>query len=100
MRYPPWRLWTGVLAGAIVLNFIVFVVVSLFIGGDAWNGHEQGGHYFLASHGKLTEVSKATFMYSKYHVISLLITWPLLMVLGFYNWLVEKRRSGTRTRPA
>jgi len=83
-----------------VLNFIVFVVVAQSIGGDAWNGHEQGGYYFLASHGKLTEVSKATFTYSKYHVISVMITWPLLMVLGFYNWRVEKRRSGTRRKTA
>lgn len=95
VRYPPWSRWTSVLAVAIVLNFIVFVVVSLFIGGDAWNGHARDGQYFLASHGELTQVSKVIFLYSKYHVLSVMITWPLLMILGLWNWIGEKRRSGS-----
>ena len=81
------------LAAAIVLNFIVFVGVSLFIGGDAWNGYSRGGQYFLSSHGKITQVSKEVFLYSKYHVLTVWITWPFLMILGLLNWLSEKRRG-------
>lgn len=35
-----------------IYNFLAFVVISLIIGGDAVNGHETVGHYYLANHGK------------------------------------------------
>jgi len=35
--------------------------MALYLGGDAENGRVQAGYFYLASHGNLTEVSKAIF---------------------------------------
>jgi hypothetical protein len=66
-----------------VLNFVIFVIVAVAIGGDAVNGKAVGGHYYLASHGKLTEVSEAVYTYSLWHVRSLLVTHPLAILTGY-----------------
>jgi hypothetical protein len=63
-----------------VINFTVFFFIAMFIGGDALNGHETAGHYYLASHGALTEVSYFVFIYSTIHETSLFITHPLGMI--------------------
>lgn len=52
------------------INFAAFVAGSLWLGGDALNGHEQDGRYFLNSHGRFTEVSHAVFAYSWWHAMS------------------------------
>lgn len=66
-----------------VLNFVIFVIVAVAIGGDAVNGKAVGGHYYLASHGKLTEVSEAVYTYSLWHVRSLFVTHPLAILTGY-----------------
>jgi hypothetical protein len=73
-----------------IVNFVVFVVVAETIGGDALNGHEAVGRYFLANHGKLTEVSRATFEYSKWHAISVFITHPLALLVG-WKWRRQQK---------
>ena len=63
-----------------VLNFGAFFVVSMCLGGDAINGKEENGHYYLTAHGTQTEVSREVFVYSRYHAISVFITHPLAML--------------------
>jgi hypothetical protein len=65
-----------------VVNFIAYVVVSQLIGGEAWSGKEVDGRYFLSSHGQLTEVSQALYIYSLWHTISVFVTWPPLLVIS------------------
>jgi hypothetical protein len=65
------------------LNFVVFVVIAMAIGGDAVNGKVVGGHFYLANHGRRTEVSEAVFTYSRWHVYSLIVTHPLAMLTGY-----------------
>jgi hypothetical protein len=65
-----------------IINFIFFFVIALIIGGDAISGHQETGHYYLANHGKLTEVSYFIFMYSKIHTVSLFISHPLALIAG------------------
>ena len=50
----------GLIVG--LTSFAVFSIVAVAIGGDALNGHTSEGHYLLANHGKLTEVSYATYL--------------------------------------
>jgi hypothetical protein len=71
-----------------LVNFAVFIVVAIMIGGDAVAGHEENGRYFLSSHGKLTEVSKPVFVYSTWHTLSTWITHPMaLLAVGLsYGW--------------
>jgi hypothetical protein len=52
-----------------MVNIVVFVVVAMAIGGDALNGTSVDGHYYLASHGRLTEVSAGVFHYSEVHAV-------------------------------
>jgi uncharacterized membrane protein len=77
-----------------IINFVIFVVVAIIIGGDALNGHEAAGHYYLANHGKLTEVSNLVFVYRKIHATSLFITHPLAMIAGIiYSATGGKREN-------
>jgi hypothetical protein len=67
------------------LNFFLFLAGAAYLGGDAVNGKIEGGRYYLRglrirswSKG-YTEVSKAVFTYSEWHVYSLFATGPLIM---------------------
>jgi hypothetical protein len=67
----------AILFFAALANFLVFFAVAIYIGGDAWNGKVEEGRYYVASHGKYTEVSSEVWHYSHAHVISVLITHPV-----------------------
>ncbi len=61
-------------------NFLTFTIIAERLGGDAANGKEEAGHYFLAEHGSLTEVSKSIFDYSRFHAYSVWITHRLAII--------------------
>jgi hypothetical protein len=63
------------------VNFFSFFFVSLYLGGDALNGYARGGHYFLCSHGRYTDVSEAVWTYSHWHAISVIVTHVSVFVL-------------------
>ncbi|WP_428484515.1 hypothetical protein [Rhodopila sp.] len=83
------RLLKTVVAVAIV-NFIAFVIIAILIGGDAWNGKMENGRYFVANHGRLTEVSASVFTYSLWHVRCLFVTHLFGMVAG--GWIAFRRK--------
>ena len=70
-----------------IINFGAFCIIAVVLGGDAVSGHESAGKYFLANHGKLTEVSHFVFLYSRVHVYSLIVTHPLAILGG---WLYDR----------
>src|SRR6266566_4300663 len=61
-----------------ILNFFVFVVITLIIGGAATWGYQKEGHFFVGLHGHYEEVSKRIFQFSEIHgtysIITILIT--------------------------
>lgn len=61
-------------------NFFWFVAESSALGGDALNGTIRGGHYYVSSHGALTEVSQGQWYWSRAHAISVFGTHLLAMV--------------------
>ncbi|MBB5060845.1 hypothetical protein HDF16_005581 [Granulicella aggregans] len=77
----------AVVAAIGLLDFISFLVGASYLGGDAVNGKIDGGRYYLYGpyHGgkAFHEVSQAVFDYSRWHAYSLMITWPLMIVLCF-----------------
>lgn len=73
-----------------LVNFLVFMAINLYLGGDALNGKIEDGHYFLGSHGKYTEVGYYTFIYSKIHTILFLITNFVLVLYLVGNGLRQK----------
>ena len=80
--------------GVGIVNFLVFFLVAVHLGGDAVNGKVVADHYYLASHGRYTEVSEEIFNYSRWHVYSLWVTAPLaLFAVLFYYWIGGKREN-------
>jgi len=83
---PAWLVYAiGIVA---IINFLSFVTIAEFLGGDAVMGHMAAGHYFLGYHGKMTEVSRAVFQYSLWHSLSVVVTTPLAMLA----WLLALRK--------
>jgi hypothetical protein len=76
---------------AALLNFAVFWVVAVRLGGDAVNGRMQDGHFYLASHGKYTEVSGRVFMYSRLHTYSVWVTHPLALLAVAWGRRLEQQ---------
>jgi hypothetical protein len=77
-----------------IVNWVVFVVIALSIGGDALNGKIEAGHYYLREHGRYTEVSAAVFQYSRIHALSLFVTHPLAMVAAIWRYRTQERQNG------
>ena len=73
-------------AGVVVgfVNFFAFFVISTRLGGDALNGYERDGHYYVSSQGRATEVSEIQWRLSRLHAISIWITHPLAMAAMAY----------------
>lgn len=86
-------LWLRMVWIIAILNFASFVLIALANGGDAVNGKEEGGKYFVADHGRYTEVSKEFFQYSRIHIYSLLITHPAALIGAF--WCASRRKPAT-----
>lgn len=85
---PAWLVYAFGIAA--LVNFFSFIALDLYLGGDALNGRQAAGHYFLANHGRMTEVSRAVFEYSQWHARSLFITHPLALLAG---WMAFKKRA-------
>lgn len=72
------------ITGACTLgNFIIFVTLATFIGGDALSGKMDDGHYYLRMGSKLTEVSPSIYFYSFAHAL-FTIALVLVMMAVFY----------------
>jgi hypothetical protein len=90
--------WVVVALG--MLNFVVFVAIATYLGGDAVNGKVEGGHYYLygvrtdLGRKVYTEVDESVFNYSKRHVYSIFVTWPLVMASAFALNRIRKRSEG------
>jgi hypothetical protein len=73
-----------VLIAIAFLNLLLFLAGTLYLGGDAWNGKIEGRHHYLWGYHNGTkgykEVSRAAFEYSRWHVYSVMVTWPLAIV--------------------
>jgi len=54
---------------AVLCGFSYLVGAILLGGAASLSGGPTDGHYYLSSHGKLTEVSEAVYSYSRYHAL-------------------------------
>ncbi len=67
-RRAKWILYST--AALALLNFTASWIGSLYLGGDALNGHVAPTGYFLCSHGSCTEVTHAIWTYSYWHTLT------------------------------
>ena len=64
--------------------FLAFLADSTSLGGDALNGYVRDGHYFVASHGSVTEVSRSQWEWDQLLGTLMFITFPLGMASGAF----------------
>ncbi len=83
--------WLRIVWATALLNFASFWIVASMHGGDAANGKEEGGRYFVANHGRYTEVTRSYFEYSRIHSLSIWITHPIAILGAF--WFVSRKRD-------
>lgn len=62
-----------------LVNVVIYTIAYAYVGGDAWNGEIRDGvcyvkgHFLRSSEGRQTPVSRAVWIYSYVHSISI---WP------------------------
>lgn len=88
--------WLDVAVVAGVINFVAFVVIALSIGGDAVAGKVESGRYFLSNHGRLTEVTRSVWLYSRAHAYSLWITHAVAIAALALRWRMRRRTHSRR----
>ncbi len=69
-----------------ICNFLSFAAAALLLGGDAVNGFEQGGQFYLAGNGRVTEVSRVVWLYSWVHTVSNVALFPLMVAGSAIQW--------------
>lgn len=74
----------AVIVAMAVYGVVTFVAETQRLGGDALNGYVQDGHYYVADHGRYTEVTPEQWELSRAHTIRMLVMQPLAVVaIGF-----------------
>ncbi len=72
--------------GVIAINLISFILISIYLGGDAVNGKIIAEHYFLGNGQHYTEVDKSMYIYSQYHAVFILLTFLFAMLVKFIGY--------------
>lgn len=67
-----------------IINFACFFAETDKLGGDALNGYQKNGKYYVCGGSITTEVTEQEWEYNKVHAISLFITHPLAMASFAY----------------
>lgn len=66
------------------ITFLWFMSSSLNIKGDAINGSEAGGHFYVSSHGVNTEVPESIWRQNRFLGQVMCVLWPLaLLSMGY-----------------
>lgn len=60
-----------------VANLVLFLIMSIFVGGDALSGYSKEGEYFVSDHGKYTQVDIFTWYLSRTLGLGALMFIPL-----------------------
>jgi hypothetical protein len=76
------------------VNGIIYFDIDYAINGSAWHGKITDGKYYVGSHGRLTEVSSATYQYSRIHGMVTLGTVPI----GIGGFLLIRAVGGSCSR--
>ena len=85
--------WFTVIFQVACLNFVLFLAVTLLLGGSALGGRSENGLYFVERRGKFTEVSLATFIYSLIHAYVSFALILLTLVMGFCAGSKSRKRQ-------
>jgi hypothetical protein len=75
-----------------MLNFLLFFLSILLLGGNALNGKVEAGHYFLGDHGYYGEVIYPVYLLNHLWSILTVVTWPLVLLAAAFAWGVDHNR--------
>ena len=94
-KWQDFPVWLRILAIVALVNFFVFWLIAVKSGGDAWNGYQKDGHFYLGSHGAYTEVTQSFWSYSYNHFIATWITHGAVFIgmAIFLNRKLTKRKA-------
>jgi hypothetical protein len=84
-------IWLRAILIIAFINFISFWIISVANGGDALNGKMEDGKFFVANHGRYTEVSRVFFELNRIQSISVWVTHSCAL-LGVV-WFVWRRKE-------
>ena len=96
-RLTRWYSICGWLGAMYLINFIAFIAIALYIGGDAVNGKAESGHYYLFGYiyrlgsKDYTEVTRDLFTYSQRHSYSVMISVIPCMFAAFVRGKLRTR---------
>jgi hypothetical protein len=76
----------AILMPATILNMVLFLAGAFVLGGTALNGYIENGHYFVADHARITEVTGAQWVYSCIHTSFMIANVLVLAVVFFWLW--------------
>lgn len=71
---------TRVLILVALLDFLVYAVFTVALGGNAGDGYTSAGHYFVSNHGVLREVGQVAWVLSRGQGYSLYVLLPVAVV--------------------
>jgi len=57
-----------------VINFLLFTLITSYLGGDAFNGYNEDGQYYVTYRLSITEVSKLVWYIARIQGFSMIIT--------------------------
>ena len=89
-KYAP---YLGVVAVFVAFANFAWMMWEVSTIGDALNGHQADGHYFVRNKPGFTEVSQATWNWLALHQASVFVTHPLGL-LGVAWYTIARKRSG------
>lgn len=89
-KYAPYLAIVAVFVAFANFAWMMWEVSSI---GDALNGHQVDGHYFVRNKPGFTEVSQATWNWLTLHQASVFVTHPLGLLGGWYT-VARKRSEG------
>ena len=72
----------------VILGFFIF---SAIIGGDALNGYQENGQYFVTAHENVAQVSNATWIVSKVWGILFYLFIPLTPIGAFVISHIQRK---------
>jgi hypothetical protein len=75
------------------LNGCAFFVHTSIVGGGASSGKIQNGKYYVANHGRYTEVSRSAYRFCWWHELSFVASILVFMYIGLDQALSKKRKN-------
>ena len=79
----------------VILGFFIF---SAIIGGDALNGYQENGQYFVQAHENVAQVSKATWIVSKVWGVLFYLFIPLTPIGAFVISNIQEKIKRRKNR--